>query len=155
MSKFRKKKKGMPAISTASLPDIVFMLLFFFMVTTVMRETELIIQKPQLPFATEVKKLERKSLVSYIYVGKVKGQGGDKIQLNDRISDVKDVKYFVFAERETHSEDEIPLLTTSIKADIETNVGTITDIKEELRNVNALKINYSTLKGDVMKNLKK
>ena len=155
MSKFRKKKKGTPAISTASLPDIVFMLLFFFMVTTVMRETTLKIKKPTLPKATEVKKLERKSLVSYIYVGKVKGQGGDKIQLNDRISDVKDVKYFIFAERDTHSEDEIPLLTTSIKADIETNVGTITDIKEELRNINALKINYSTLKGDVMDNIKK
>jgi biopolymer transport protein ExbD len=155
MSKFKKKKKGMPGISTASLPDIVFMLLFFFMVTTVMRETELKIQKPQLPKATEVKKLERKSLVSYIYVGKVKGQNGDKIQLNDRIADVKDVKYFIFAERESHSEDEIPLLTTSIKADIESNVGTITDIKEELRNINALKINYSTLKGDIRDNIKK
>jgi biopolymer transport protein ExbD len=154
MSKFRKKKKGMPAISTASLPDIVFMLLFFFMVTTVMRETELKIMKPKLPKATEVKKLERKSLVSYIYVGKVKGQGGDKIQLNDRISNVKDVKYFIFAERDTHSEDEIPLLTTSIKADINSSVGTITDIKEELRNVNALKINYSTLTGDIMDNMK-
>ena len=154
MSKFKKKKKGMPGISTASLPDIVFMLLFFFMVTTVMRETELKIRKPQLPKATEIKKLERKSLVSYIYVGKVEGQNGDKIQLNDRIADVKDVKYFVFAERETHPEDEIPLLTTSIKADIKTNVGTITDIKEELRNVNALKINYSTLRGDIKDNVK-
>ncbi len=154
MSKFKKKKKGMPGISTASLPDIVFMLLFFFMVTTVMRETELKIRKPQLPKATEIKKLERKSLVSYIYVGKVDGQNGDKIQLNDRISNVKDVKYFVFAERETHPEDEIPLLTTSIKADINTNVGTITDIKEELRNVNALKINYSTLRGDIRDNVK-
>jgi biopolymer transport protein ExbD len=154
MSKFKKKKKGMPGISTASLPDIVFMLLFFFMVTTVMRETELKIRKPQLPKATEIKKLERKSLVSYIYVGKVEGQNGDKIQLNDRIANVKDVKYFVFAERETHPEDEIPLLTTSIKADIKTNVGTITDIKEELRNVNALKINYSTLRGDIRDNVK-
>ena len=154
MSKFKKKKKGMPGISTASLPDIVFMLLFFFMVTTVMRETELKIKKPQLPKATEIKKLERKSLVSYIYVGKVEGQNGDKIQLNDRLADVKDVKYFIFAERETHSEDEIPLLTTSIKADIESNVGTITDIKEELRNINALKINYSTLKGDITDNMK-
>jgi len=153
MSKFKKKKKGLPAISTASLPDIVFMLLFFFMVSTTMRETDLKV-KVTLPFATEVKKLERKSLVSYIYVGKVNGVGGDKIQLNDRISDVKNVKYFIFAERETHSEDEIPLLTTSIKSDIESNVGTITDIKEELRNVNALKINYSTRKGDVTKNIK-
>ena len=143
----------MPAISTASLPDIVFMLLFFFMVSTTMRETDLKV-KLTLPFATEVKKLERKSLVSYIYVGKVNGQGGDKIQLNDRISDVKNIKYFVFAERETHSEDEVPLLTTSIKADINSNVGTITDIKEELRNVDALKINYSTRKGDVTKNIK-
>ena len=154
MSKFKKKKKGTPGISTASLPDIVFMLLFFFMVSTVMRETELKV-KQSLPFATEVKKLERKSLVSYIYVGKVDGQNGDKIQLNDRLADVNDVKYFVFAERETHPEEEIPLLTTSIKADIESSVGTITDIKEELRNDDALKINYSTRKGDISRNMKK
>ncbi len=154
MSKFKKKKKGMPGISTASLPDIVFMLLFFFMVTTVMRETDLKL-KQTLPFATEIKKLERKSLVSYIYVGKIEGQGGDKIQLNDRISSIEDIKYFVFAERDTHPEDEIPLLTTSIKADINSSVGTITDIKEELRNINALKINYSTRKGDVNRNIVK
>jgi biopolymer transport protein ExbD len=123
------------------------------MVSTTMRETDLKVRL-QLPFATEVKKLERKSLVSYIYVGKVEGVGGDKIQLNDRIADIKDVKNFIFAERETHPEDEIPLLTTSIKADIHSSVGTITDIKEELRNINALKINYSTRKGDVSKNMK-
>ena len=152
MSKFRKKKKGTPGISTASLPDIVFMLLFFFMVSTVMRETDLKV-KQTLPFATEIKKLERKSLVSYIYVGKIEGQGGDKIQMNDRISNVEDVKYFIFAERDTHPEDEIPLLTTSIKADINSSVGTITDIKEELRNINALKVNYSTRRGDVSRNI--
>lgn len=155
MSKFGKKKKGTPTISTASLPDIVFMLLFFFMVTTVMRETDLKIKKPNLPKATEVKKLERKSLVSYIYIGKIDGQRGDKIQLNDRISDIKDVKYFILAEREPHSDAEIPLLTTSIKADIESNVGTISDIKEQLREVDALKINYSTLTGNVIDNIKK
>lgn len=154
MSKFKKRKKEMPAISTASLPDIVFMLLFFFMVSTVMRETELKL-KVTLPFASEVQKLERKSLVSYIFVGKLKDQPGDKLQLNDRISDVGDVKYFIFAEREAHPEDEVPLLTTSIKADIESSVGTITDIKEELRNVDALKINYSTKRGDIMGNFKK
>jgi biopolymer transport protein ExbD len=154
MSKFKKRKKELPAISTASLPDIVFMLLFFFMVSTVMRETELKL-KVTLPFASEVQKLERKSLVSYIFVGKLKDQPGDKIQLNDRISDVSDVKYFIFSERESHPEDEVPLLTTSIKADIESSVGTITDIKEELRNVDALKINYSTKKGDIMGNFKK
>lgn len=72
MSKFKKKSGGgTPAISTASLPDIVFMLLFFFMVTTVMREVTLKV-KNEKPFATEIKKLERKSLVTYLYVGKPK-----------------------------------------------------------------------------------
>lgn len=146
----------MPGISTASLPDIVFMLLFFFMVTTVMRETDLKIKKPRLPKADQVKKLERKSLVSYIYVGKSKdGSPGDKIQLNDRVSDIKDIKSFIFAERATHSEAEIPLLTTSIKADLDAYVGTITDIKIELRDINALKINYSTLKGSALDNMKR
>jgi len=155
MSKFKKKKKGMPGISTASLPDIVFMLLFFFMVTTVMRETDLKIKKPVLPKADQVKKLERKSLVSYIYVGKGKDGGtGDKIQLNDKISTPKNIQSFVLAERATHSEAEIPFLTTSIKADKNAFVGTISDIKEELREVNALKINYSTLPGSALDNLK-
>ena len=156
MSKFRKKKKGMPGISTASLQDIVFMLLFFFMVTTVMRETELKIKTPKLPQADQIQKLERKSLVSYIYVGKSKDAsiGGDKIQLNDRISNISDIKSFIFSERATHAEDEIPYLTTSIKADMEANVGTITDIKQELRDINALKINYSTRKGSAIDNMK-
>tara|TARA_R110002073_G_scaffold40547_6_gene115410 strand:- start:73234 stop:73698 length:465 start_codon:yes stop_codon:yes gene_type:complete len=153
MSKFQKKKKGMPGISTASLPDIVFMLLFFFMVTTVMRETTLKVQF-KLPQATEVKKLEKKSLVSYIYVGKAKDLPGDQIQLNDRISSVKDVKTFIFGERATRKEEDIPYLTTSIKADMEANVGTITDIKIELRDINALKINYSTRKGSALDNIK-
>ncbi len=155
MGKFGKKKKGMPALSTASLPDIVFMLLFFFMVTTVMRETELKIQNPKLPSADQVKKLEKKSLVSYIYVGKAKdGTPGDKIQLNDRISSVDDIRSFIYAERAQRSEAEIPLLTTSIKADRKSSVGTITDIKIELRDVEALKVNYSTIKGSALDNVK-
>lgn len=155
MAKFGKKKKGMPAVNTAALPDIVFMLLFFFMVTTVMRETELKIMAPKLPSADQVKKLEKKSLVSYIYVGKAKdGTPGDKIQLNDRISSVSDIKSFIYAERAQRSEAEVPLLTTSIKADSKSNVGTITDIKQELRDVNALKVNYSTIKGSALDNIK-
>ncbi len=154
MAKFGKKKKGMPAVNTAALPDIVFMLLFFFMVTTVMRETELKIQNPKLPSADQVKKLEKKSLVSYIYVGKSKdGTPGDKIQLNDRISSVDDIRSFIYAERAQRSEAEVPLLTTSIKADSKSSVGTITDIKIELRDVNALKVNYSTIKGSALGNV--
>lgn len=155
MSKFTKKKKGLPAISTASLPDIVFMLLFFFMVSTTMRETDLLIQKPALPQANEVKKLEHKSLVSTIYVGKSKNKSiqGDKIQVNDKIISVKEVPNFIFAERALRKEDEVKFMTTSIKADKEANVGTILDIKEQLRDINALKVSFSTTKGsDISKN---
>ena len=151
MSKFRKKKKGMPAVNTAALPDIVFMLLFFFMVTTTMRETDLRIENPRLPSATEIKKLEHKSLVCTIYVGKAKdankGSGYNKIQLNDKIASADQVPAFIINARTKVSEAEIPFMTTSIKADKESSVGTITDIRLKLRDVNALKVSYSTQKG--------
>jgi len=154
MSKFKKEnKKGAPAVNTSSLPDIVFMLLFFFMVSTTMRETDLLIKKPALPTASEVKKLEQKSLVSTIYVGKSKDAriSGDKIQVNDKIIDVKDVPSFIFSERALRKEEEVKYMTTSIKADKEANVGTILDIKEQLRDINALKISFSTTKGNDLK----
>ena len=153
MSKFRKgDKKGMPAISTASLPDIVFMLLFFFMVTTVMRETTLLV-KVTTPKATEIKKLEKKSLVSYIYIGKPVKQASlgtqalDKIQLNGAFAEVSEIKEFIATERAARDEKEIKLMTASIKADENIKMGTITDVKQELRKANALKINYSSREG--------
>ena len=155
MSKFNKKTGGgTPAISTASLPDIVFMLLFFFMVTTVMREVTLKV-KNEKPFATEIKKLERKSLVTYIYVGKptktYESQLGSEpvLQLDDAIARVNEIRNFVITKREEINEAERPLMTVSIKADENVKMGLITDIKQELRKANSLKINYSTRKGEV------
>lgn len=154
MSKFKKKKDGgQPAISTASLPDIVFMLLFFFMVTTVMREVTLKV-KVVTPKATEVNKLERKSLVSYIYIGepvdRLQGQFGTapRIQLNDAFATKNDIFQFVEAEREETNPAEVPLMTFSLKVDKDTEMGIVTDVKQELRKANALKINYSTGKTD-------
>jgi len=153
MSKFRKNgKKGMPAISTASLPDIVFMLLFFFMVTTVMRETTLFVSIIT-PKATEIKKLEKKSLVSYIYIGppikRMQSSYGTaaRIQLNDAFANVDEIQEFIASEQEARDEKEVPYMTTSIKADETAKMGIITDVKQELRKANALKINYSTRKG--------
>ena len=146
----KKEKKEAPGISTASLPDIVFMLLFFFMVTTVMREVELKVQvrKPQ---ATEIQKLERKSLVTYIYAGQPTKRYQDagfgkeaRIQLNDKFASLDDVQPFVIQEREAKDEVERKLMTVSIKADKETKMGLISDIKLQLRKAQALKINYST-----------
>jgi len=152
MSKFKKdSKKDTPGISTASLPDIVFMLLFFFMVTTVMRETTIMVQQ-SLPEATEIQKLEKKSLVSYIYIGspvqRMQATYGTKarIQLNDSFATVEDISQYITSERTERDEKEVPFMTTSIKADQTTQMGIVTDVKQELRKANALKINYSTRK---------
>ncbi|MDX5326786.1 MAG: biopolymer transporter ExbD [Bacteroidota bacterium] len=145
----KKKKKELPPVSTASLPDIVFMLLFFFMVTTVMREVDLKVKVVK-PRATEIQKLERKSLVTYLYVGKPlpKYQSlvgtEPRLQLNDSFAKIDDIQSFVVTEREKINEAEQPLMTVSIKADKEVKMGLITDIKLELRKAQALKINYST-----------
>ncbi len=148
MGKFRKnKEKGTPQISTAALPDIIFMLLFFFMVSTTMRtETPLVKFSP--PKATEVQKLERKSLVSYINIGppKQKNLGSEaRIQLNDSFARVIDIREFILAERESLDEADKPFMTTALKVDKETKMGVITDVKQELRKVGAFKIIYSTL----------
>lgn len=150
MAKFRKDGgKPQPAINTSSLPDIVFMLLFFFMVTTVMRQTDLKV-KVVVPQATEIQKLEKKSLVSYIYIGSptenLKAQFGTapRVQLNDAFASPKQIPEFIEKERAARSEAEVPFLTTSLKCDQEAKMGLVTDVKQELRKVNALKINYSS-----------
>ena len=147
MSKFKKQKKGLPPISTASLPDIVFMLLFFFMVSTSMRETELKIKQPNLPQAHDVKKFEHKNLVSSVYIGKSLDptNKGDVIQLNDKIARVSDISTFIFNNRLKLQEDEIPFMTTLFKADVDAKVGTIADIKRELRDIDALRISYAAI----------
>jgi len=151
MSKFNKnKEKEVPAVSTASLPDIVFMLLFFFMVTTVMREVDLQVKLDR-PEATEIQKLKNKSLVNNIYIGvpqdEEKWGTEPRIQLDDDFAEVEDVGAWIVLKRSETVEQMIPKLTTSLKVDKETKMGVITDVKQELRKVTALKINYSTNQG--------
>ncbi len=153
MGRFKKETaKKTPKINTASLPDIIFMLLFFFMVTTVMRETTLYV-RTQLPSATEIQQLERRSLVSFIYIGPpIQSQvfGTEpRVQLYDAFASVDDIAAFIESERQATQEAERPLMTTSLKVDSETRMGIVTDVKQELRMVNALRVNYSTLRGEV------
>jgi biopolymer transport protein ExbD len=150
MSKFKDTgKKEIPPISTASLPDIVFMLLFFFMVSTTMREVTYKVDIT-LPEATELSKLEKKSLVSYIYVGEPLKQYQNtfgvapRIQLNDQFANVGDIQDYVIAEREARDEAERPMMITSLKVDENTKMGIVSDIKQELRKSAALHINYSS-----------
>ena len=158
MSKFKKKKEGdLPAVSTASLPDIVFMLLFFFMTVTVMKDNTLMINN-ELPFADQTQKLDKKDRIIYVYAGKPSQRYQEtfgtaaKIQLNDKFADVSDVAAYILAERASKRQELQNVLTTALKVDGETNMGLVSDIKQELRKVNALKINYTTRPGDAFRN---
>ena len=153
MSKFggSNNKKEVPAMTSSSLSDIVFMLLFFFMVTTQMRETEnkVVVKTPE---ASEVVKLERKDLNSYINIGTPTKQyqaqyGTDaRIQLNDSFRTTDDIRDFIAAERESKSEADRQFMTVSIRADQDVRMGIVTDVKQELRRCSALKIMYSARK---------
>jgi len=159
MSKFRKgKKRTIQAISTSSLPDIVFMLLFFFMVTTVMREVEMKVEIVGVS-SNQIKKLEDKSLVSYIYIGKPMNKKIygtlPRIQLNDVYAEPEQIRDFIAGKREQVSEYQRDKMTVSLKIDKNTEMGIVTDVKQELRKVNALKINYSAFEGDPIKSLSK
>jgi biopolymer transport protein ExbD len=154
MSRFRTgKKKTFPPINTASLPDCIFLLLFFFMVTTHFRQTNTRIMV-QTPRVSEIKKLEKKDLVSYIYVGEPIPQlqsiyGTEpRIQLNDAFATVDDIRDFISSEREQMSESEQKQMTVSLKIDKDAKMGIVSDIKQELRRANALKINYSARRGE-------
>jgi biopolymer transport protein ExbD len=154
MARFKKKGgKGLPEINTGSMSDIIFMFLFFFMVITTIREATLIVRvRP--PQATEVQKLEKKSLVSNIYIGAPmkKDLGAQsRIQLNDQFGTIDDIQEFITRERDARDEADRPLITTSLKIDKDTRMGIVTDVKQELRRIGAFKINYSAAKGKVQK----
>ncbi len=150
MSKFKQKKsKGSAAINTSALPDIVFMLLFFFMVATKMRDREMKV-KTTLPKATEVEKLEKKSRLHYIFVGppmKSEIYGTTpRIQLDDKFATIDDIQQYITLKNSEKDEAEVKYMTTSLKADKSVKMGIVTDIKQELRQVNALKLSYTASK---------
>jgi biopolymer transport protein ExbD len=145
-----KKKRGdsTPAISTASLPDIVFILLFFFMVITKMRETDLKV-KVQVPQATELEKLEQKSLVHFIYIGRpmeryqnVYGTA-PRIQLDDAFKTVADIPLFVENHKQTVQPNLRNRIATSLRVDGDITMGIVQDVKVQLRKIGQLKLNYA------------
>jgi biopolymer transport protein ExbD len=133
--KFEKKRASTKqSIPTASLPDIVFMLLLFFMVTTTLREVDVLVSF-RLPEAKAIEKIENKRLVSYVWVG----QDG-RIQLNDSITQMADIQKIMYAKRVA-----LPNVIVSLRIDKSSQMGIVTDVQQELRKASCLRINYSTL----------
>jgi len=159
MARFKKdKKRELAAMGTGSMADIVFMFLFFFMVISNMRETDVRV-KFTMPAASEIQKLEKKSLVATIYIGIPKNKnentlppGRVSVQLNDQTVKqenlVGDVRDFIAVEKESRNEEDKNKLTFSIKADKDIQMRYINLIKGELRANNALKINYATVRKE-------
>lgn len=149
MAKFTKKSKASTSISVASLPDIVFILLFFFMVTTVMREQDILVEQ-KLPAASQLQKLQKKTLISYIYIGKPKNVGlyGTEplIQANDALLNPADLVQWVNQERDLLPESDRGLITISMKADKDVKMGPISDVQSELREADARRVLYAATK---------
>ncbi|NJO03214.1 MAG: biopolymer transporter ExbD [Bacteroidia bacterium] len=150
MARFEKKKAPSPAISTASLPDIVFMLLFFFMVSTVLRQTDLLVDV-SIPRASQLEKLENKSLVSYIYIGDPRDTESygseDRIQVNDVFIKPTDIPRFIAEEKVKLDETERDKIIISMKVDREAKMGIVNDVKLQLREADARKVNYASVRS--------
>ncbi|SRR5690606_4961773 len=144
MSHFEKKSaKTQPAIPMASMPDIIFMLIIFFMVTTVLRETEVQV-RTQLPEAEALTKIEQKRLISYIYIGPRKlannQLGETAIQIDDAIvEDMGSIRTIMYRKLL-----EQPRLIVSLRVDEDAEMGIVTDVQQELREAGTLRINYSS-----------
>ena len=149
MATIRKnKERATPALSTSSLPDITFMFLFFFMAVTTMKEVTFMV-RVSAPTASESTKLENKSLTRYVYVGPpfinyVKRVGSEtQIQLDDGFADVRDIQKYIVETRGAMKEPDQPRMIVCIKADKDTKMGIINDIKKELRQSYALRLVYA------------
>lgn len=144
MSKFKKKQaESKQEIPTSAMPDVVFMLLFFFMVTTVMRDTTLHV-RVNLTAAENIEKIEEKRLLSYVYIGpeRLPGNqlGDDKVQIDDflvdNIGDIRNLMYDKLREQ--------PKLIVSLRVDETSEFGLLTDVQEELKHASTFRVNYST-----------
>ena len=153
MSMFRHHSHEMPGLNTASLPDLIFSVLFFFMIVTHMRKETLKVQY-RVPQGTELTRLTKKSAVSYIHIGRPTNVrypakalifDGSCIQLNDKYVTPREIIDYISAEKSSLSPEDQQLMTVSIKADKATKMSVINEVKQALRQVKALKINYSAI----------
>ena len=151
MSIYRRRSHDIPELNTASLPDLIFTILFFFMLVTHMRKVAVKV-KYQVPQGTELTKLVKKTTITYLYIGKPMSETGQLagdslcIQMKDKLVDVAEIKSYLVKERATMAAEDKKQMSVSIRADKETPMGRIIDIKQSLREANVLNVNYAATK---------
>lgn len=148
MAKFKKARKNMEQINTSALPDIIFMLLFFFMVTTVLREQDILVEQ-KIPQSSQLQKLQNKTLISYVFIGKPKNTslyGSEpRVQANDVLISTPEIVQWVNQERDKLAEADRGSITISMKVDKDVKMGPISDVQTELRNADARKVLYASI----------
>ncbi len=148
MSMFNRRRYEVPGLNTASLPDLIFSVLFFFMIVTHMQKVAVKVQF-RTPQGTELTRLTKKTAVTYIYIGKPEGNlqkslgTATRIQLNDKFGNLDDVVDYISAERERMSPEDQQQMTVSVKADRTTKMSIIDNVKLALRKAKAYRISYS------------
>lgn len=151
MSRFRVSRHEVPGLNTSSLPDLIFTVLFFFIIVTHIRDSQVKVEY-KTPQGSELLKLTRKSSALYLYIGRPikslqRAEGTDmRIQINDKFVDVDDIAEIVAKERSRMSSADAKAMTVIIKADRDTPMGVIDDVKQALRSANALKVVFSAEK---------
>ena len=149
---FRRHERKMPGLNTSALPDLIFTVLFFFMIVTHMRDVDLLVHY-DLPQGTEVQKLAHKSAVTQIYVGRLQNLNAQQsaasakdsfyIQLNNSLATIADIRDYVEEERARMNEEDRSRMVVSLKADRDVPMSIIAEIKQALQQSFALRINYS------------
>ena len=145
---FNRRRYEVPGLNTASLPDLIFSVLFFFMIVTHMQKVAVKVQF-RTPQGTELTRLTKKTAVTYIYIGKPEGNlqktlgTATRIQLNDKFGSLDEVVDYISAERERMSPEDQQQMTVSVKADRTTKMSIIDNVKQALRKAKAYRISYS------------
>ena len=140
MTMFQRRRHEVPGLNTASLPDLIFTVLFFFMIVTHMQKVAVKVQF-RTPQGTELTRLTKKTSVTYIYIGRPSADL--RKTFNDKFTPAAEVADYVTAERNRMSPEDQEQMTVSIKADRGTHMGIISDVKQALREAKAYRINYS------------
>lgn len=153
MSLFGRREHEMPGLNTSSLPDLIFTVLFFFMIVTHMRQVTLKVAY-QAPQGKQLTRLTKKSAVSYIYIGQpVSGLAGSAandssrvcVQLNDKLATPAEVMDYVLAEKQRMGVEDQRQMTISIRADRYVPMGVVMDVKQALRQAKVFRVNYSAV----------
>ena len=139
-SMFQRKRHQVPSLNVASMPDLIFTVLFFFMIVTHMRSDEVKV-KLQVPQGKDVQKLANKASVVNIYIGQFKGEWA--VQLNGDLISIDDIPARIEEIRGGMSAENADKVTVRLRADRHTPMGVITDVKQALQKSYALRINYS------------